>query len=142
MGGDHPIAWCQEYDGGRQFSLILGHDRAQYYRDSFTKILLGGIEWTAGQDAANCSTFRQTRTLISTDATAGALAPVPAAQAAALLDKAQAAYLRLDYNAATASLNQIIAIAGNATAGSAAARAELDRQARQLREWMLSLNTS
>lgn len=131
MGGDHPIAWCQSYDGGRQFSLILGHDRAQYYRESFTKILLAGIDWTAGQTEANCSTFRQTRTLITT----GALDP----EAAALLDDAQAAYLRQDYTAATTSLNRIIAISGSPATGAAAARAELDRQARQLRDWMMAL---
>lgn len=142
MGGDHPIAWCQEYDGGREFSLILGHDRAQYYRDPFTRILLSGIHWTADQTEANCSTFRQTRTLISGDAAAGALDAKSAAAASALLDDAQAAYLGLDHNAATTALNQIIAIAGNPAAGSEAARAELDRQARQLRDWMLSLKSS
>ncbi|MFG2054315.1 ThuA domain-containing protein [Micromonospora sp. NPDC048930] len=142
MNGDHPIAWCQEYDGGREFSLILGHDRAQYYRDPFTRILLSGIHWTAGQTEANCSTFRQTRTLISGGAAAGALDAEPAAAASALLDDAQAAYLRQDYPAATTPLNRIIAIAGTPAAGSEAARAELDRQARQLRDWMLALKSS
>ncbi|MCW3842878.1 ThuA domain-containing protein [Micromonospora yasonensis] len=142
MGGDHPIAWCQEYDGGREFSLILGHDRAQYYRDPFTRILLSGIHWTAGQTEANCATFRQTRTLISADAAGGALDPDSAAAAAALLDDAQAAYLQRDHNTATTSLNRIIAITGNPAAGSPVARAELDRQVRQLRDWMLSLNQS
>jgi type 1 glutamine amidotransferase len=139
MGGDHPIAWCQEYDGGREFSLILGHDRAQYYRDPFTQILLAGINWTAGQTEANCSTFRQTRTLITSSAAAGTLTPESAAAAAALLDDAQAAYLRQDYNAANNSLNHITAITGSPAAGTAEARDELDRQARQLRSWMSSL---
>ncbi|GAA3208720.1 ThuA domain-containing protein [Dactylosporangium siamense] len=137
MGGDHPIAWCQNYDGGRQFSLILGHDRAQYYRESFTRILLAGIGWTAGQTEANCSTFRQTRTLITTSTAAGTLDPESAAAATALLDEAQAAYLRQDHNAATTSLNKIIALTGSPAAG--AARGELDRQARELRDWMQSL---
>jgi type 1 glutamine amidotransferase len=142
MGGDHPISWCQQFDGGREFSLILGHDRAQYYRDSFTRILLEGIKWTAGQTAANCSTFRQTRTLIEADAAAGTLTGAASTQANALVDAAQASYLDRDYNAAVASLNAIIAIAGQADAGTAAARTELDRQARQLRDWMQSLKQS
>jgi hypothetical protein len=142
MGGDHPISWCQQFDGGREFSLILGHDRAQYYRDSFTKILLEGIKWTAGQTVANCSTFRQTRTLIEGDAAAGTLSGASAADAGALVDDAQASYLDGDYTAATASLNAIIAIAGQADAGTAAARSELDGQARQLRDWMQSLKQS
>nr|BFE57831.1 hypothetical protein GCM10020063_023570 [Dactylosporangium thailandense] len=138
MGGDHPIAWCQEYDGGREFSLILGHDRAQYSRDPFTQILLAGINWTAGQSDANCSTFRQTRTFIAS----GALTPESATAAAALLDNAQAAYLRQDYNAAGTSLNKITAIAGSPAAGTSEARGELDRQVRQLRSWMSSLKNS
>ncbi|MBY8875106.1 ThuA domain-containing protein [Micromonospora sp. PLK6-60] len=142
MGGDHPIAWCQEYDGGRAFSLILGHDRAQYQRDPFTRILLEGIHWSAGQTEANCSSFRQTRTLISGERAAGALDEESAAAASALLDDALAAYLAQNYNAATTSLNRIIAIVGKPAAGSEAARAELDRQARQLRDWMLSLKSS
>ncbi|MGW5668578.1 ThuA domain-containing protein [Micromonospora sp. NPDC003776] len=142
MNGDHPIAWCQEYDGGREFSLILGHDRAQYYRDPFTRILLAGIHWTADQTEANCSTYRQTRTLITAGATDGALDPASAEAASALLDDAQAAYLAKDYNSATTSLNRIIAIAGNPAAGTKAARTELDRQARQLRDWMLTLKQS
>ena len=27
MGGDHPIAWCQNWGGGKAFSQILGHFR-------------------------------------------------------------------------------------------------------------------
>lgn len=136
MGGDHPISWCQEYDGGRQFSLILGHDRAQYYRDSFTTMLLEGIKWTAGLTQANCSTFRQTRLLIAADVAAGALSDGSADAANALLDSAQASYLARDYSAAKASLNQVIAIASDPSTGATAARTELRRQADQLRDWM------
>ena len=25
-GGDHPIAWCSNYDGGREWSQVLGHN--------------------------------------------------------------------------------------------------------------------
>ncbi len=142
MGGDHPISWCQEFDGGREYSLILGHDRAQYYRDSFTTMLLEGIKWTAGLTTANCSTFRQTRTLIGDDSAAGTLTSEAAGNATALLDSARASYLDRDYNAATASLNGVIAICGQADAGTAAARSEVGRQARQLRDWMQTLKQS
>jgi type 1 glutamine amidotransferase len=142
MGGDHPISWCQQFDGGREFSLILGHDRAQYYRDSFTKMILAGINWTAGRIRANCSTFRQTRTLITHDAAAGTLTGASAQHANALLDNAQASYLNRDYSAAKSGLNQIMAIAGNPSAGTAAARQELAGQAGQLRDWMQSLKKS
>jgi cytochrome c len=30
MGDDHPIAWCQDFDGGRSFYTGLGHTVAAY----------------------------------------------------------------------------------------------------------------
>jgi type 1 glutamine amidotransferase len=136
MGGDHPISWCQQYDGGREFSLILGHDRAQYYRDSYTTMILQGIRWTAGLTEANCSTFRQTRTLVTTAAAGGALTQQAASAADALLSSATGSYLAHDYNAAKASLNQVQTIAADPSSGDAATRTELARQIDQLRDWM------
>lgn len=45
--GDYfPLAWCHEFEGGRQFYTSLGH-KAEYYKDeTFLKHLLGGIKWT------------------------------------------------------------------------------------------------
>ena len=47
--GDHPIAWCREYDGGRSFYTALGH-KAEYWTEP---LLLGhvlhGIEMAAGR---------------------------------------------------------------------------------------------
>ncbi|MBO0868167.1 MAG: ThuA domain-containing protein [Micromonosporaceae bacterium] len=139
MGGDHPISWCQQYDNGREFSLILGHDRAQYYRDSYTTMILQGIRWTAGLIEANCSTFRQTRTLVATAATGGTLTQQAATSADALLASATNSYLAHDYNAAKADLNQVMAIAADPSSGEAATRTELGRQADQLRTWMDTL---
>ena len=33
MGADHPITWCQVYDGGRVWYTGLGHDAAIYAND-------------------------------------------------------------------------------------------------------------
>ena len=38
-GGDHPIAWCRNYDGGRVFAQVLGHNwelyRPRWFRKNF-----------------------------------------------------------------------------------------------------------
>jgi type 1 glutamine amidotransferase len=47
MGEAHPIAWYQEYDGGRSFYTALGHIEMSYNDPLFLKHLLGGIYWAA-----------------------------------------------------------------------------------------------
>lgn len=55
MGNDHPITWCQDYDGGRSFYTAMGHSRQSYSEAFLQHVLLGGIELTAGVLAADCS---------------------------------------------------------------------------------------
>ena len=55
MGADHPIAWCQDFDGGRSFYTAMGHSRQNYSEAFVQHMLLGGIELTAGVRAADCS---------------------------------------------------------------------------------------
>ncbi|MET0684205.1 MAG: ThuA domain-containing protein [Solirubrobacteraceae bacterium] len=139
-GGDHPIAWCQNYGGGKAFSNILGHARWLYYDPSFLKILRGGIETTAGAVPAYCGSFRETALLVSGAASAGSLTPDAAAGASALLEAAKAAYLEKRYADAIPALNAVADLASDAASGDAATRAELGSQARGLREWMQQLN--
>ena len=47
MGAFHPIAWYQEYDGGRAFYTGLGHLPQTYSDASFRHHLYGGIYWAA-----------------------------------------------------------------------------------------------
>ncbi|WP_329125489.1 ThuA domain-containing protein [Streptomyces sp. NBC_01465] len=54
MKGDHPIAWCQTYQGGRSFYTGLGHTKESYAEDAFRKHLLGGLRYAAGQVKADC----------------------------------------------------------------------------------------
>jgi type 1 glutamine amidotransferase len=45
FGQLYPLAWCQEFDGGRQFYTALGH-KIEYYADpNFQQHVLGGILW-------------------------------------------------------------------------------------------------
>lgn len=53
MGYDHPITWCQEYDGGRSWYTGLGHTAESYDEPLFLEHVLGGIRWAAGVGAGN-----------------------------------------------------------------------------------------
>mgnify|MGYP001947078968 CR=1 FL=1 len=47
MGDFHPLAWYQEYDGGRSFYTALGHLSTVYQEPKFLSHLYGGIYWAA-----------------------------------------------------------------------------------------------
>ncbi|MFI1472366.1 ThuA domain-containing protein [Streptomyces wuyuanensis] len=54
MKGDHPIAWCQTYEGGRSFYTGGGHTKESYAEPAFRQHLLGGLRYASGQVNANC----------------------------------------------------------------------------------------
>ncbi|WP_328533448.1 ThuA domain-containing protein [Micromonospora zamorensis] len=54
MGADHPIAWCQDFDGGRSWYTGAGHTRESYAEPEFLSHLLGGIRTAAGVENADC----------------------------------------------------------------------------------------
>src|SRR6185369_8246093 len=49
MNGDHPIAWCHEYDGGRAFYTALGHTSDSYTDPKFIGQLVGAVSWVLAQ---------------------------------------------------------------------------------------------
>ncbi|WP_431729896.1 ThuA domain-containing protein [Verrucosispora sp. TAA-831] len=54
MGHDHPIVWCQDYDGGRSWYTGGGHTNESYAEPQFLTHLLGGIRTAAGVQDADC----------------------------------------------------------------------------------------
>ncbi|WP_281283808.1 ThuA domain-containing protein [Nocardioides dongxiaopingii] len=52
---DHPIAWYQEYDGGRSFYTGGGHTDASFSEPLFELHLLGGIQYAADQAPTACT---------------------------------------------------------------------------------------
>jgi cytochrome c len=54
LGPDHPISWCQNFEGGRSWYTGLGHSISAYAEPLFRAHLLGGIEWTAGAVPGDC----------------------------------------------------------------------------------------
>ncbi|MDH6547596.1 ThuA domain-containing protein [Streptomyces sp. SAI-041] len=54
MNGDHPIAWCQAYQGGRAFYTGFGHTKESYADPAFRGHLLGGLRYATGDAQADC----------------------------------------------------------------------------------------
>ncbi|WP_327319113.1 ThuA domain-containing protein [Streptomyces sp. NBC_01235] len=54
MNGDHPIAWCQNYQGGRAFYTGGGHTTESYADPVFRRHLLGGILYAVDDVRADC----------------------------------------------------------------------------------------
>jgi PKD repeat protein/type 1 glutamine amidotransferase len=52
---DHPIAWYQEFDGGRSFYTGGGHTQASFSEPLFRLHLLGGIQYAAGEAPDACT---------------------------------------------------------------------------------------
>lgn len=48
MNGDHPIAWFQEFEGGRSWYTGGGHTKESFKEPLFRQHLEGGILWAAG----------------------------------------------------------------------------------------------
>ncbi|GMA33217.1 ThuA domain-containing protein [Litorihabitans aurantiacus] len=55
MGIDHPIAWCQAFDGGRSWYTGGGHTEESFSEPDFVRHLLGGIQTAAGAVESDCT---------------------------------------------------------------------------------------
>ena len=60
MGGDHPIAWCKTFQGGRSWYTALGHTSSTYNESLFRQHMLGGIRYAAGAVSGDCSVVKGT----------------------------------------------------------------------------------
>ena len=55
MGEDHPITWCQLYDGGRVWYTGIGHDAAAFANEDSMDMIFKGIVWAGGRwDLKGC----------------------------------------------------------------------------------------
>jgi len=52
--GDHPIAWCHNYDGGRSWYTGSGHTEESYAEPLFREHVLEGIRWAVGIAEGDC----------------------------------------------------------------------------------------
>lgn len=67
MGEDHPISWCQNFEGGRSWYEGAGHTDESWSDPLFLEHILGGIQWTAGlvSGGGNCVTFTEVGNVLS-----------------------------------------------------------------------------
>ena len=68
-GNDHPIMWCQEFDGGRSAYLALGHADATYSTAIFRGLMVNAIEWAAGTGGDSGATINSNYEKIVLDST-------------------------------------------------------------------------
>ncbi|MFM9910766.1 MAG: ThuA domain-containing protein [Chitinophagaceae bacterium] len=61
-GDTHPMAWYHDYDGGRAFYTEMGHTEESFTDDNYLKHMLGGIQYSIGDnkklDYAKSTTLR------------------------------------------------------------------------------------
>jgi len=50
-GREHPLAWCQEFEGGRMFYTAMGHTEASYDDPLFLQHLWGGLQYAFGKNS-------------------------------------------------------------------------------------------
>jgi type 1 glutamine amidotransferase len=141
--GDHPIVWCRQFDGGRWFVNVLGHNWELWTSTPwFQKTVIEGILWAAGKKEANCVTYTDVKTQISQLQTAGGLTGAAATAASASVDAGYAKYATLTqtgYSGALSDIAAIQAIADDPASGDGGARLKLRASAQQLKDWMLVL---
>jgi PKD repeat protein/glucose/arabinose dehydrogenase len=61
-GEGHPVAWCSEYDGGRNFYTAIGHadgDATPAWSNAdYLAHISGALEWAAGEEPGDCGAPR------------------------------------------------------------------------------------
>ena len=139
-GGDHPIVWCSNFDGGREWSQVLGHNW-ELYRTTpwFRESIYQGILTAAGFKPANCVTHVEVKTLLSTLQASGGITAAAATAGTAAVDAAFTKYMTLTQAGYSSSLTDIAAlrtIAADPASGDAASRAKILAKAQELKDWM------
>jgi type 1 glutamine amidotransferase len=138
--GDHPIAWCSNFDGGREWSQVLGHNW-ELFRTTpwFRESIYQGILTAGGLKPANCVTHVEVKSLLTSLQASGGITADAAAAGTALVNSAYTKYATLTQGGYSDSLTDINALRDLAQApasGDAASRAKLLTKAQELKTWM------
>jgi type 1 glutamine amidotransferase len=140
---EHAMVWCRNFDGGRSFTTNLGHSW-QYASESwYQDMMLNAIQWTAGEEYANCVTFNEVSELLAASVAAGNVNAAGNAVLSSLLASARAKFEAKDYAGAVSVLNQFVSQAkkpANCRSGSScpdggAALAKLAAKGEELIDW-------
>jgi type 1 glutamine amidotransferase len=104
----HAMTWCRNFDGGRSFTTVLGHNWQFALQPWWQKMLLSAIEWTAGQEYANCVSFSEVSELIDAAAAAGDLDADAETRLDGLLSEGRAQFDGNDYVAAASTFRNLV----------------------------------
>ena len=132
-GADHPISWCQNFDGGRSFTQALMHNWELNKDPDFIDQIREAILWTSGQTEANCVSHNEIGKIVD-----GAGAGLSSEDVTALntaLDASFADYAAKDYAGAEAEAQNLVT-AVDASTATGELRALLEKRADELVEWM------
>ena len=135
----HAMTWCRNFDGGRSFTTTLGHNW-QFTNEAWWKtMMLNAVQWTGGQEYANCVTFNEVEDLLADAAADGNVTAAGNTALSAALASADAAHRAGDDAAAAVSARQFVAQSkrlANAGADNGAALLELQSKGVELVNWM------
>ena len=108
MGEDHPIAWCQNFEGGRSWYEGAGHTDESWSDPLFLEHVLAGIEWTAGlvTGGGDCVTFGEVDEILADLDDGSKKYEVLSAHLSEYLDDAQASADAGDRAAAISTLRK------------------------------------
>jgi type 1 glutamine amidotransferase len=138
--GDHPIAWCSNFDGGREWSQVLGHNW-ELFRTTpwFRESIYQGILTAGGLKPANCVTHVEVKSLLASLQASGGITADAATAGTAMVQSAYDKYATLTpggYSASLADINALRDLAQAPATGDAASRAKLLTKAQELKTWM------
>jgi type 1 glutamine amidotransferase len=135
----HSMVWCRNFDGGRSFSSTLGHNWSWATVPWFRDMILNAIQWTGGQEYANCVTFNEVRDLLEKAAAEGDVTSAGNTALSARLEAADTAYRDGDKAAAAAAARQFVAESkrvANVGGDGGTALLELQSKGVELVNWM------
>ncbi|MDH6181781.1 putative cell wall-binding protein/type 1 glutamine amidotransferase [Microbacteriaceae bacterium SG_E_30_P1] len=135
-GADHPIAWCQNFEGGRSFTQALMHNWEHNQNPKFIDHIREGILWTSGQTEANCVSHNEVTKILA--AASGELSGPDATALTEALTASFTTYKAKNYAAALEGAeNFAAAVAASGATGEL--RSTLEAKAGELVEWMSML---
>jgi type 1 glutamine amidotransferase len=104
----HAMVWCRNFEGGRSFTSVLGHNWMLTHDPWYQNMILSGIQTTAGVVPANCVTYAEVSELLAASAVSGGVNAAGNTALSAPLAKARAEYEKGDPKAALATLNAFV----------------------------------
>jgi type 1 glutamine amidotransferase len=140
----HSMTWCRNFDGGRSFTTVLGHNWQFTTQQWWQTMMLNAVQWTARQEYANCVTFNEVRDLLDEAADNGGVSAGGKTALSAQLEAADTAYRADDFAAAATAAKAFVAQTkrvANVGSDGGAALLELQTKGVELVNWMSGSET-